>query len=343
LAATCGGGLLAAARGGPALALDIARLLCAGTYALAALHKLNDAFFNPAISCATHAWAQVIARWPPIGPLLAPLEGATPYLAVGTEVALAWAVWRGSRWVWVLGPLFHVPLTVTLAPAFGAVMASGYFASAPLPTADRTAVSRALVGAGVGAAAALALQGGLGHWPHVGKVAVAAGLATLASAPTGRRRTTTRVGRWVMALWLAHGLTPYLGLQYQHTGAMLSGLRIDHGCHNAWVFPEALRLRDPYVRVDAARIGDGATNVSRERVLTDTLWNVGALHAMHRNWCIPEHRPLTLEGTWRGRPFRIEDLCDPRWPDALGVGWWTAGFQAFQKNLLRRCHAPCVH
>ena len=93
--------------------------LTGGTYLLAAFHKLNTTFFDPTWSCADHAWAQVMARWPV--PDLAP---ATPWLALGLEVALGVAVLRRSPWRWALAIVFHLPLTVTLAPAFGPVMLS---------------------------------------------------------------------------------------------------------------------------------------------------------------------------------------------------------------------------
>ena len=41
----------------------------------------------------------------------------------------AWLVLRGSPWMWLLGLAFHLPLTVTLAPAFGPVMFSGFVAA----------------------------------------------------------------------------------------------------------------------------------------------------------------------------------------------------------------------
>lgn len=107
--------------------------------------------------------------------------------------------------------------------------------------------------------------------------------------------------------------------------------------------PEALRGVDPYIRIDSASIGHGA-RPARERSVEATLWNVAALHTMRRNWCIPELRPIRYRGQWRGRAFEIADLCAEGWLDDLpGAAAWPAGFQRFQKNLLRECPTACVH
>lgn len=315
----------------------------AGTYLLAALHKLNTAFFTPELGCAEHAWRQVAERYGlPDG------LPAAPYLAVGIEVALGILLWRRSGFAWPLGIAFHLPLTVTLAPAFGAVMLAGYVA---------TLDARALVKwrrmwwrrwpwiLGLGGAATVvewtwAARGEVGPALKTG-AAMAVFLLGISTLRHRAAACSHPLPRLALGLWLANGLTPYLGLQYQHTAAMLSGLRIDAGCHNSLVVPEALVIEDPYLRIDAARIGPGKPY--RERILLESLWNLPALHTMHRNWCIPEHRPITLGGTWRGEAFHIPDLCAADWQDALPDRAWLPGFQRFQKNLGRACLQACIH
>jgi hypothetical protein len=99
------------------------------TYGLAAVHKLNDAFFDPATSCADHAIRQVVALWPSLpAPLASPGLAA---LVVLWEALLALLVLTRSRWLWPVGLAFHLPLTLTLAPAFGAVMVAGWAAGMP--------------------------------------------------------------------------------------------------------------------------------------------------------------------------------------------------------------------
>lgn len=336
--------------------LDAVRLLTAGTYALAVLHKLNTAFFDPAYGCAHHAWAQVVARYPLLDALqlgAAPLDLLLPYAAIGLEASLALALVCKSRLVWPLGVVFHLPLTVTLAPAFAAVMFAGYAAAvSPRDLARLRTIARRhgprLAAAGLAAGALeVALARPPLDLPVLAKVIAAGALLawTLPLLRSPRRpalraaRPSPRVARLALAAWLLHGLTPYLGVQYQHTAAMLSNLRIDQGCHNSLVFPEWLRGTDPYVRIDRASIGDGA-RPRREQIVTETLWNVAALHTMRRNWCIPALRPIRYEGTWRGAPFVIADLCAD---GALDGFLGPAGFQRFQKNLPRACPAACIH
>ncbi len=342
-------GLWGAARSRGPAALDAVRWTTALTYALAALHKLNVDFFDAAVSCAPHAWAQIAARWglPAVGglePLLAPA-------AILTEVALAVAITRRSPWMWPLGVAFHLPLTVTLAPAFGAVMLAGYVAATTRRQAARwRRAARRHPGALVLAAGAAALVdaalGGVDDPVTPLKVAAAGAIlagSLLALGPPGRCRRTAPTVWVVVALWTLNGLTPYLGLQYQHAAAMLSNLRIDAGCHNSLIFPEALRGADPYLRIDVARIGDGQ-RPAREAALREGLWSVPALHTMHRNWCVPRLRPIALEGTWRGRAFAMPDLCAADWLDHLpGAAALPAGLQRFQKNLRRECPQACIH
>lgn len=332
-------------------ALSAVRLVTASTYGLAALHKLNTAFFDPTYGCANHAWAQVVARAPPLAALPLP-EAALPFVAVAVELALAVAVWRRSRWMWPLGIAFHLPLTVTLAPAFAGVMFVGYAAAVPARDwvrlrhiARRHPLPIAAAGLMAGGLDAT-LVGGVPEWGPWLKVIAAGALLAWTTPLLFTRRPprppARRAARLLALAWVLHGLTPYFGVQYQHAAAMLSNLRIDEGCHNSLVMPEALRGADPYIRIDEASIGDGA-RPEREAAVRATLWNLAALHTMRRNWCIPELRPIRFSGTWRGRPFEIVDLCAEDWRDALPGAWWPAGFQRFQKNLLRECPTACVH
>lgn len=328
--------------------LDAARLLTAGTYGLAALHKLNTTWFDPAYGCANHAWAQVVARYPPLDAL--PIGAAAlPFVALGLEVALAVGLVRRSRWIWPVGVLFHLPLTVTLAPAFAAVMLVGYAAAVPARDVARLRrIGRrrggriAAAGIATGAVEAL-LAGGVDDVAAWLKVVAAgsllAGTLPLLAARSVASPAAGRPARVLLALWILHGLTPYLGVQYQHTAAMLSNLRIDAGCHNSLVFPEWLRGEDPYLRIDDASIGAGA-RPEREAIVEATLWNVAALHTMRRNWCVPALRPIRFAGWWRGRAFAIDDLCAD---GALSEFPGPPGFQRFQKNLPRACPAACIH
>lgn len=328
-------------------ALDAITLLTAGTYALAALHKLNDGFFDPELSCAPHALRQIEAFF--AFELPGFLHAGSPYIAVSIEVLLVGLILARSPLRWPLAACFHFPLTMTLAPAFAFVMAAGLAAGCSPREAvywrrlwrhRRRAV---LLSYGTASLGWLLYRGGVQPLQGVkaGAFAVAIGFALL--GPQRLRRWRPRRAAIALAiLWLGHGLTPYFGVQYQHTGAMLSNLRIDDECFNSWIFPVGLRREDPYLRITVARIGTGQ-RPRKERVLIATLWNRPALHTMHANWCIDALRPIYLEGTLDGQRFVIDDLCDEGWHDALPGGPGLRGFQRFQKNLLRRCDAACVH
>ena len=120
----CVWGCVATMRQGP-VNLSVIRFLTAGTYFLAALHKLNSNFFNPDISCAHHAFRGIASHWSEIDWSLIPID-SLPHLIIVTEVLIGALILRRSLWVWPLGFVVHAPLTVTLAPAFGAVMFAGY-------------------------------------------------------------------------------------------------------------------------------------------------------------------------------------------------------------------------
>lgn len=358
LACMSGAGLVAAlagTRSSARAALQVAAVAAAGTYLLAALHKLNTDFFDPAVSCAHHAWTQVEAFWFAWAALPGPPGVWLPAAIVGIELVFVALLLRGSPWIWPLGIAFHLPLTVTLAPAFGAVMLVGYAAAMGPRTVVRWRRTFRRHKRLLALAAALALgldaaaHGGLGPWDGRLKVA-AAGTLFAWAVLAGLRRERLRLGRASFAfgaVYLLHGLLPYTGLKVQHAGAMLSNLRIDPACHNSLIFPATLRMRDPYVYVDEAHIGQGQ-RPARERVLRETLWSIAALHAARENWCIAELRPIVLRGHWRGEPFTLPDLCaedfvehlpDAGLPGASFFPW----YQALQKNLPRACHAACVH
>jgi hypothetical protein len=346
------------------------------TYLLAAFHKLNRDFFDPGVSCANDTIAQLDGFFPSVDlSVLDPLAPWLPHIAVGFELAVALALAFRPRLGFVLGLLFHIPLTLVLAPAFVFVMLVGY--AGRLTEADRQALSRSARrrwrGLAAGGAGLVALMWWAGGGPPEAVLAakqlllvyllVWATLTLLAEGWGGawsgrarlRRRQRVALAGLLLA-FLANGLTPYLGTQFQHTGAMLSNLRIDPGCWNHLLMPERLRRADNYLRVDEASLGgdqEGRTAAGgrfpeTERLLRERLWSVTQLRQMRRNWCDERTRPIALRGSYRGRPFVIDDLCDSQQPlpDAMGVWGGPALFPdylRFQKNLSRRCPQACIH
>ena len=354
-----------------------ARMAVTGTtsviYATAAVHKLNTDFFNPEISCAHHAYAQFLDYLLPsawvqaVGVPGASLSG----VVVLVELLLAVLVWRRHPARFVVALLFHLPLTLTLAPAFGAVIFSGHVASlrarelvvARQWVSDRRGTLLAAAGFGLALNAACAgardfatvpiwcvldaerLTRALQASAAGPLIAVAIGLLR-GARPTPNPPMSALVSAPAV-LFVLHGLLPYTGLAVQHTAAMLSNLRVDPSCHNSLIFPEALRVRDGYVYLTVLEFA-GGQRPARSALGPTTLWNIAALYAMRENWCVDHLRPIHVAGRWRGQDFDVADLCgDLGTALPKDVGWPPAelfpSFQAFQKNLPRACFQPCVH
>ena len=283
---------LVAALGAFGLRLNVlacVRWLTAGTYLLAALHKLNHDFFNPEFSCAHHALRQMDAYWTLI-PLPTDLGVSLSIAVVGIEILIAFLLVRRSLWIWPVGAVFHWGLTVTLAPAFGLVMLSGY---ASTLTANHLIFIRATwrkkYASITGLTCMLLCADSIfsGTLPSIGQAVK--GIMILGSAvvalfvhitySTRLRRRTSADGRMAMVvgvLWITHGLLPYFGVKYQHSAAMLSNLRIDQPCFNSLVAPNFVGEYDPYIRIHSARIGQGQRR-RREEILKDGLWTPTAL------------------------------------------------------------------
>ena len=336
--------------------LESIRWITAGTYWLAALHKLNSHFLQPEVSCAHHAWRQIDEHWGQV-PLIQGVGVELPILIILLEVFIGCLIVRRSLWLWPTALLFHWPLTITLAPAFGFVMLAGC-ASALTPrqiSQMRSIARQKPVKILVGIVLFLGLEGLLtGGVPSIAillkgvvfaTIFMVAILVLVAERGWDRRGPLlkAKLSRFLLVVWIMHGMTPYLALQYQHTAAMLSNLRIDADCHNSLIFPASWASPDPYIRIDEVSIGSGQ-RPKREVRLKDGLWSLTALATMHKNWCITELRPIVMSGTWRDQPFKITDLCNADWYTHLGLEnlEWP-GFQGFQKNLSKRCSSACIH
>ncbi len=342
-------------------------------YALAATHKLNRDFFDPAVSCATSGIEVLSRDWH-----LAALD--TPALArswapffVAAEIGMLAALVLRPGFALGHGLLIHIPLTIVFAPSFTFAVMSGWVAclsEADLRHLGTTLRRRsAFVVAVGGALAALSLRGHVvARWRTDPLWCIDEGLQFFALAwvvaawwrrPPGAlgwfsawRERPPKQALWIGAclavIGAVNGFSPYLGVQFQHTAAMLSNLRIDAGCWNSLVFPESMRLTERYIRVDDARVGRApalrdpdAREWRVEKHLVQTLWNTESLALAKKGWCKAGLAPLHLRGTWLGRSFATDDLCAPGgWPfgDAL-----FPRYRAFQANLVRKCPQKCVH
>lgn len=347
-------------RGRPAVCAA-AHWLTAATYLVAAFHKLNADFFDPTVSCATYTWHELDAAFSVLT-LNAPpgILASLPWIAVAIELSLAVLLFARRRWAYVLGLGFHLPLTIVLAPAFVFVMLVGYVGA--LGERDRAAL--VTIARSDRLSWVLAVAAGLALWmlcdagwllgPKIVGLCILlmAAIRLLRASPGGAPaamspgRQATAAG--AVAVFLALGMTPYTGRNVQHSGAMLSNLRLDSGCWNHLIVPESVRTIDPYVRVSHASIGDDGAFPRREAVLTTQLWSPRALRTIRQNWCRESTRPIALVGTYRGAPFQWPDLCadESPLPPSLGVlggEAWFDGLLRFRKGLTRGCPQQCIH
>ncbi len=349
---------------------DAIRWLIIITYLAAAFHKLNSDFFHPDRSCALYGLEGLVEHFGltlPASCAAWTTSLAIAVIAVEASIALLYLV-RRHRLAIFLAILFHLPLTLTVAPAFALVMLAGH--AAFLTPDDIDAATRwirarwiPLILTTLGATTALLIAGDLpfGDWTMVPRIALMIAMAIVLLA-IGLWHTSPRrvcpdqaTPRWprrlVLILSLAfavHCLSPYTGLRYQHTAAMVSNLRIDDPCWNHLLMPRSLRLHDPYIRIDRAYFVEPGHLERYEDKATSQLWNGPMLHQMRKNWCPDSLRPFYIEGTFKGRHFQIDDLCadDLLWPfDDAGV-FGVEIFKdhlRFQRNLDRRCDQRCIH
>ncbi|QDG53254.1 hypothetical protein FIV42_21650 [Persicimonas caeni] len=352
--------------------LSVFRGVTVVTYLLAVLHKINREFLDPQYSCAVYGLDELFTYWNlPLDVLPMPMMQLAPWLVLLAEGGIALFYLLGRRHVaWTLMAAFHIPLTLTMAPAFVFVMLVGHAAFLRLEDVSRlrAVLARHWPILGMTAAllttASLLAHNNLPEWTMIPREWLLWGLLlTLSVAFPLWKKETWRPDRaphpkpprrtrlWpvvaVVGFFALNGLTPYLGVQYQHAGAMVSNLRIDRGCWNSLVFPESVRLTEDYIRVEETYFAEPGHIVEYEQIVLEQLWSPPQFRQMRRNWCRDEVRPFYLRGTFRGREFVIEDLCagEPLpFADAGVFGVEIFGdYLRFQKNLERECPQTCIH
>lgn len=351
------GAMLALLPRGEGHAMAALRWLTLAVYAVAAFHKLNTDFLDPAVSCATGGVALLADNWSlPLAP--AALRAVWPPLFLAVEVGLvALFAWRPMLGV-LLGLAMHIPLTIVFAPAFAWVMIPGWVALLrddelrSIASAARARWRRVLILGATPATLSAALYF-RDHWvpypawqlAEVGLwlFAAAALVAVFAHPSLLRSRgawteSATRLALLPAAAMIALAATPYLGLQFHHAGAMLSNLRIDAGCWNHLLVPESVRLREPYVRLDDVRVhGDVPAPEALAALATERLWHPASVRAAIARWCAAGAGPLTLDLRYRGVRRHFEDACRAD----LGLPDQPRGL--FQTNLERACPQRCIH
>lgn len=338
------------------------RWLTVSVYLFAALHKLNRDFFQPQYSCA-NAGIQRLFEGMALMPQVASWSG-WPKIFIVCELLLALSFVLRPRLAVLFALWFHLPLTIIFAPAFAFTMATGwlcFLGDDELPLLAKFGRRRI--------APILAVAAGLfaarmyfffpGRWATDPDWCVkeqllfvmAVGFTFFAwsqgsawlmqSRAPGPKTPRSWMGPAFACLYAANAATPYFGLQFHHTGAMLSNLRIDDGCHNSLVLPKAMRLYDPYVRVERVEFASHRAAPGYAAKVRERLWSRRALWKARRRWCRVHSEKLAILASYRGRSYPIPDFCSlAGWPFGR---LWLPSFRAYQVNLRRSCPQACLH
>ncbi len=350
--------------------LSVFRVLTSLTYAVATLHKINRDFLAPETSCAVYGVDELLVYYGIENVDLMGFGVAIPIMALVLEggISVAFAIGR-HRLAWLMALVFHLPITLTMAPAFAFVMLPGHLAFLTDEDVEALRVTWKQSGLKIIPVAACLLTLSLIAHDSIPEITMIPkeGLIWFLllfvgstfhpfrrdeRSPFRRFRFGTH-GKWrllpaiVGTIFVLNCLTPYTGLQYQHAAAMLSNLRIDEGCWNSYLFPEDVRISDEYVRIERAYFREPGYLPEYEEISLEQLWSPPQIRQMRRNWCRERLRPFYIEATFRGDTYIIEDLCD-----GSSLPFTSAGFFGvelfgdalrFQKNLTRECPQACIH
>ncbi len=348
------------------------RVLVVGGMAFAALHKMNEDFFDPAVSCMSlHAR---LARWWDV-PGIEITEGVRAVHVVLVEAL--------SPAVLLVSPVVGMLYTLAMLQPF-AHIGPGAFAGTVIATSlgflraeDERVVRPFLRRAWPWLAAAWivllplswrAYRGELPWLPFFTFDAVALGVAaSLVALLVSRLREDGRsllrgplsgIGASCLAaiplavavLLLVNNMTPYLGAKYRLSFAMLSNLRADSGRWNHWIFPRWLHLpaHDPFLRVTEVRITDREGRLRpppRREVRDGGVLTVGTFAPYSFARRVDGHRrggdEFDVSFTYRGAPYRFERALSD---DAFGA--FVDALPArrlFQAKLSLDGPQRCVH
>jgi hypothetical protein len=340
-------------------------VLTIGVYAIAALHKLNADFFDPTVSCANGGLSILADNWALPLPSALWSSPAWPILFLFAEVCVVVLLALRPPAGMLVAVLMHIPLTIVFAPSFAFTMVSGWVCLLrEEEVAHYMATLRARFRIIVGVGAALgALSFGLymvRHWVVYPWWSFKEALlwmlfVWIVIAERGRAEALPRRPAITIAasrharilsvlafvLWLANGLTPYTGFRFHHAGAMLSNLRVDPGCWNSAVFPETVRVVDPYVRIDSVEVRGGVAGPDvLEAEFSERLFNRQSLERMRRSVCAAGAGPIAISLSFDGREISTDDLCASPWIAGRPL---LPNARPFQENLTRDCPEACIH
>jgi hypothetical protein len=348
------------------------RWLTVSVYGFAAFHKLNHDFLNPSVSCASGGLTLLAEGWALSAPLPDLLLAAAPYIFLVTEIGITVLLVVRPLAGITLAAAVHVPLTIIFAPAFAFTMMPGWVfflredqIKELLGTWRRHWLPIAAVGITCGITSKAlylithettdyywAVKETLMWMIFVGMLVHYSSCEDRASrgaweSALGYRR------QWMpalMLLWVINALSPYAGLQFHRSAAMLSNLRIDHGCWNHLLVPEAVRLFDPYIRIESASLQRGEGAPRDIPGLREPLWSLQGLWHERLYVCSSEslgnageaaqrQSRVSIQGEYLGARFASQDIC-AEWPLPIPN---LPRLRLFQTNLSVTCPQNCVH
>ncbi len=341
-------------------------LLTASVYFLAAIHKINTDFLMTSQSCALHGVEIIVKTFhlPQWIQILGESQffdyRITAILIILLELSIGVLLIYQNPLSLLIAIPFHLPLTLTIAPAFGLIMIGGLIFSIQPNEMARLKALRTKPYFQI----ILLLMVALVFWAKSSiqwldfiktylYLYLFLGMIDLQVQTRSIMRYWVRVPMNLavipMMIFGIHGLLfPYLGLEMQHSSAMLSNLRIESRCHNSLIFPN-LGI-DPYLYLDEVRFNHYTSGEPFERAqkLTQTLWHWTAFYTMKKNWCPSHLEPIYFKGHNQKTTFDIQNLCDDQafkaLADQLDIGFCELPqWQRFQKNLSIDCHDACVH
>lgn len=280
------------------------RIFALTTLAFAGLHKLNRDFFAEG-SCA--ALAERLEQWWEL-PFEVPVAGPVAVVALELLAAVMLLVYPRVGIllvVYVMAGLGHIGPVAFASTCV--VMSLAFLDRGDIALIRRLFVRRWSVVLAIGlvvvATSFSSYQAPL-PWLKYGLLealltavtcmVLGVGAARLRQRSSWRRRLQPAALRWWrrpatllpgLASWLAlilivNGMSPYLGMKYRFSVAMLSNLRADQERWNSLVIPEWVRLRDstPHVVVDWQPEERWSINAKRGRhYLSDGLYTGDAL------------------------------------------------------------------
>lgn len=343
--------------------VGVFRAMVVVALASAAVHKLNRDFFDLSVSCIS--LEQRLVEW---WQLPSVVTSMSPLAIVIAEA--------GVPLLLVLAPFAGIPAAILLvtpfmsigAPPFALLVAS--MATAFLPPESVPAVQDALRKRGawiVAAGVALVFSARFFYrgdfpWLSIGLAQTLAfallcliaaaivdrvrrGRAALPVEPPARSSAAVRATFAILVAGLVlNSFTPYLGIKFQYSFAMLSNLRVDDDRWNSLVFPRSMRLteHDPFVHVTRVRYTKLSTGqvIDGGGILPPDLYAPSVV-AMRIQRALERGVKTTIDFRYQGKSYAFAEAQDPTELYNLVSTWPTTPL--FQKVLDRGKPQSCLH